>query len=288
MALPTVHDESSVDGWGVGVSSRQSATYDSVLYHPPHLEASEDDFVASTTGTFSPSFVPVTTGPFYDSPPEITQPPTIVQGGLTLLPIPMTRTRTTSLNGALTTVSEAAGFQYVIDTITVALDAPITVKDVVIAMTTNEVGSTILIAGTMTTTIPGLDPSPRMAQTLAPINGFQVATTVDEGTTKYVLAGQTLAPGRPVTAGGVIISMATTDGSTILVVGDKITTVAGELPSGTSGEWGPSTVPPPGIVPNARVGPTTATTKAAAGRLDALGLPSQFLVAMSALLLSLM
>jgi hypothetical protein len=108
-----------------------------------------------------------------------------------------------------------ANNQYVVGSSTLTIGQIITSDGVVIALTTDATGATILIDGSTTATLA------------PPSSGIAVQTTVISGTTMYVVGSQTLAPGQAITVNGTPMSITTSAGATILVVGDTTTTIAG-------------------------------------------------------------
>jgi hypothetical protein len=67
--------------------------------------------------------------------PVIT-PPAITQNGLTLQPILVTFTNPETEHDGTSAVSKVVGYQYVVDSVTLALDDPTTINDVLLAVTT--------------------------------------------------------------------------------------------------------------------------------------------------------
>lgn len=224
-----VHFESSANGWDNTVHQDPSIPQ-STLYKP--VEVSDDPWTKDVQTP--PTTVP---GGPQANPPQITTipskvitdfptPPAITHDGITLRPIAVTRKLTVTLPGARLTTTEQVELQIVVGSSTLSIGAPLTVNNVVIGVTTDAAGSTILSAGDMTTTLP--KPTAGEVRTVAADTPEQlnIVTAVISGTTKYVLAGQTLAPGQPVTVGDTPISITTSDHKTILFVGDVTTTLA--------------------------------------------------------------
>lgn len=123
------------------------------------------------------------------------------------------------------TTSEKVNFEIVVGSSTLGIGTTITVNNVAIGLTTDASGSTVFHAGDMTTTLP--EPTAGEVRTItadAP-QGANVVTTIVSGTTKYILAGQTLAPGQPVTVGDTPVSITIISDKTVLYVGDKTTTL---------------------------------------------------------------
>ncbi|PSN68203.1 hypothetical protein BS50DRAFT_359148 [Corynespora cassiicola Philippines] len=120
---------------------------------------------------------------------------------------------------------EANHYDYAIGSSILGIDRPITVDGTVISLATDTGGATLLIAGTSTSTLPPpaeVTPAPRV----------EISTSVVSGTTLYIIDGQTLAPQHPITLDGTAISISTSAGGTVLVIGDMTTTVVGPSPTG--------------------------------------------------------
>lgn len=242
---PTVHDETTADGWET--DSQDPSVPQSERLHPPHLEASESGFTGPTsTGRQVPGDVrPGTTAATHRNPPVVT-PLTITRNGVTVKPVPVTSTSIwINIDGAPLT-TEVIDYQFVAESSILEIGYPITVNGEVISITTDSSGNTLLVAGDTTTTLADSSQDVEAAQITGASDEFSISTTVVQGTTKYVFAGQTLAPGQPVTVGDTPISITTSDGNTILVVGTITTTLAN--PPKTEGftDLGPSTAPTPG------------------------------------------
>ena len=250
--------EVSEDGWGeVTLDPAIPSDY----RQPPHLEATEDGFgLAPTTGITpynrpqmtSPDgrIIPQVTNPPVLPVPQVTPPPAITYGGVTLRPVIVTSVRVVTVDGKPTTVSSIVNYRYVVGSATLQVGAPTTINNVVVALSIDTSGSTILVAGDQTTILPV--PAQVLQggeQTTASSQAFRISTTIVEGTTKYVLAGQTLAPGQAVTVGSIPISIGLQGGSTVLVMGDVTTTFAGgAATTTTTPEWGASVAATFGIV----------------------------------------
>jgi hypothetical protein len=145
--------------------------------------------------------------------------PIVVIGDSTsTAPIPSTPSQVFNI-GDLTATPQTAAFQFLVASSTLAIGQSVTLSGTIIALTTNAAGATVLVAGASTTT---LAPS---AQTMPIPDALQVATTVVDGTTQYLIDSQTLAPGRPVTVDGKPISISMMGSVTVLMVGDKTTTL---------------------------------------------------------------
>jgi hypothetical protein len=247
---PTIHTEQSVDGW---------LEVTSAVFHGPHFEVSTDGFGQPTTHVVpAPNNGPQvttpganTTPPPYVPIPVVTPPPVITQGAVTLQPVPVTSVKVTTVDGKPTTVEAEVNYRYVVGSATLAIGTPTTINNVVIALSLDSSGSTVLVAGDQTTTLP----RPARA-TQAPADSqpnLEISTTVIEGTTKYILAGQTLAPGQAITIDNIPISIGTVGAgsSTVLVVGDMTTTLPvgpGAATTTSPKEWSTSTAATPGIV----------------------------------------
>jgi hypothetical protein len=119
--------------------------------------------------------------------------------------------------GDITATAVADSVQYVVGSSTLALDHPITIDGTVISLTTDSAGATILVADGSSSTIA----------LAAPTEALGVSTTVIDGTTQYIVGSQTLAPGHPITVNGQALSITTSAGQTILVVGTLTTTISG-------------------------------------------------------------
>lgn len=228
--IPSVHTERSESGWEVITQSRPL-----VIPSPaagPHWELSTDGFGQQHTNQVpGPGSIP---GP-YSAIPVVTPPPAVTQGGITFTPVPVTSVRVTTVDGKPTTLGSIVNYSYVVGTATIPINSPTTINNVPVAISINAEGSTILVAGGQTTT---LSPAPQAAQAIS------ISTTVVDGTTKYIIGGQTLAPNQAITVGNVPISIGANGRSTVLVMGDLTTTFAAT----TTKDWGPSSVATPGTV----------------------------------------
>jgi hypothetical protein len=282
MAMPTVHNEKSANGWQTDVEQDPSTPQTS-RYNKPHWEVTEDGLSQPTATQISGVVRPVTTGSWYDAPPQNTPPPPLTQAGFTLQPVIVTSTKDTTAQDGQATTSEILDYQYVVDSKTLAINSPITVNNVVLALSTDTSGSTILVADGTTTTLPAPIPTQQQDVPTAP----QIATTVVQGTTMYVLAGQTLAPGQPVTVDGITMSINTSGGSTVLAVGTVTTTLVASPNTRSSADFGPSTAAPLGTIPgNGDTVPTTTSTTAGANKLNGLDISLRVIVALAALYMS--
>jgi hypothetical protein len=244
--VQTVHLEQSETGWlelitpGPGIVSSEAAG--------PHLEVSTDGFGHLITPP-APNNVPQVTqpGPGASVPPYVpipvvTPPPAITQGGLTLTPVPVTSVRIATVDGKPTTVDAIVNYRYVVGSATLPVGTPTTINNVPVALSVDSSGSTILVAGGQTTTLLAPARGSQGAQTSHSLQAVSISTTVIDGTTKYVLGGQTLAPGQAVTVGDIPLSIGTSGSATVLVLGDLTTTLA-SVPSTTPRASGGSTAP---------------------------------------------
>ncbi|KAJ4990666.1 hypothetical protein SVAN01_03897 [Stagonosporopsis vannaccii] len=252
--VPTVHWEDSASGWD-DITSTVHVTVSSEL---AHFESSADPW-GRTRDEDSPKphssrYIPVvvTDDPWTRSvrPPQVTRPggpadrqpqvttlPTriitdfpplaaVTYDGITMQPTLVTRRPTVAApDGAMTTTAKIE-FQVAVGSSTLKIGTPITVNNIVVILTTNAAGSTVLHAGDLATTL--LEPTAGDVRTVAgeAPGRLSIMTSIVSGTTKYVLAGQTLAPGQPVTISGTPISIATDGDNTVLYVGNKTTTLS--------------------------------------------------------------
>jgi hypothetical protein len=241
MPVPSVHIEKSEDGW---VEATPNPTILSSFAAGPHWEISTNGFGQPTDqGVPGPQ---VTAGSKVTSPPlvpipVVTPPPAITQGGLTLQPVPVTSVRVTTVDGKPTTVEATINYRYVVGSATIPIGTPTTINNVVVAMSVDGSGSTVLVAGEHTTT---LAPPAQSNHASENPQAIAITTTVVGGTTNYILAGQTLAPGQAITVGNVPISIGTRGGSTVLVMGDVTTTFAA---GPTTRDGSVSAAPTPGV-----------------------------------------
>jgi hypothetical protein len=233
MPVPSIHLEKSEDGWQEASQSLVIQTGDQ---HAPMIEVTADGW--ATTAVVPPSYTPQITntigratpqvsGPQVVFLPQVTPPPAITQGGITLRPVPVTSVRVTTVDGKPTTVEALINYRYVAGSVTLQVGKTTTINDVVVALSVDSAGSTVLVAGDQTTTLPPPARGNQAPQTTGSSSAVTISTTVIEGTTKYILAGQTLAPGQAITVGDIPISIGTRDGSTVLVLGGSTTTFAG-------------------------------------------------------------
>ncbi|KAF2633179.1 hypothetical protein BU25DRAFT_1448 [Macroventuria anomochaeta] len=258
------HFESSASGWGQ-TNHQDPSTPQSTRYKP--VEVSDDPWTKDlqTPQTTAPDGLKnnqpqVTTVPsrtITDFPP----PPAITHDGITVRPVAVTRRPTVTLPGGGLTTTDKIEFQVAIGSSTLSIGVPITINNVVVGVTTDAAGSTVLRAGDMTTMLP--EPAAGEVRTIA-VNTperLSVMTAVINGTTKYVLAGQTLAPGQPVTIGDTPISITISSGKTVLYVGETTTTlIAAASDIQTITDWTSISAGTQGIVENnnpASASPTT-------------------------------
>jgi hypothetical protein len=265
--LPSVHVEKSEDGWQEASQDMSIRTSDQ---HQPIIEVTVDGFALVTTAA-----IPQVTSPIARATPQfldpqgiplaqVTPPPIITHDGITLRPVPVTRVRVTTVDGKPTTVEALVNYRYVVGSATLQIGTPTTINNVVVALSVNPAGSTILVAGDQTTTLPPPARWNQAGQATGSSQAVKISTTVIDGTTKYVLAGQTLAPGQAVTVGDIPISIGTQDGSTVLVMGDITTTFAGG-PKTMTIDWGTSAAATPGsFTGNGNIKPASTSAKAGA------------------------
>ena len=294
--LPTIHFENSETGWG---EATHGPTHSEAQ---PTIMASAGGFGSDSTGlvkeTGKPQVPnpPTSPTPAYtlpnpspqNAPPRITTPPAITQGGLTLQPVLVTTMATNLVDGRPVTAI-VLNYRYAVGSTTLAIGTPTTIDNVVVALSLGPSGSTILVVGGQTTTLA----SAQITLVAQPSNAAQpvsISATVIGGTTKYILAGQTLAPGQAVTIGNIPISMSTQSGSTILVMGDVTTTFAGGPTIGYATDFAVSATATPGGITGFTVQkPASASSSANVGSGNVLTLDRQLarLAAMAALLLPL-
>ncbi|KAF2789115.1 hypothetical protein K505DRAFT_378446 [Melanomma pulvis-pyrius CBS 109.77] len=178
--------------------------------------------------------------------------------------------RTSTLQAAPTqtfTISDvpataiATAYRYAIGSSLLTPGHPITLDGTTIAVTTDPAGAIVLIAPDATTTLP--DPAP--APTTSSLDNIlaHLSTTVVSGSTLYVFASQTLHPGHPVTLDGTVVSLATSSGATMLVVGTQTTTIDTAATTTVSAEFGALT---PGVVGEGPAATAVAEGGAAFGR----------------------
>jgi hypothetical protein len=297
--FPTIHFESSETGWGEATQSpiRSEAR--------PTIAASAGGFGQGSTGVavetgkpqvVSPPTSPTPASPLPNSspqnaPPKITTPPVITQGGLTLQPVLVTNMAVQIVDGKPITAA-VLNYRYVIGSITLAVGTPTIINSVVVALSLGPSASTILVVGGHTTTLAPAQIT-LGAQTSNIAQPVSVGTTVVEGTTKYILAGQTLAPGQAVTIGNIPISFNTQSGSTILVMGNVTTTFVGAPMAGTATDFAVSAATTPGGVAgiagvtNHKPAGVSPSAKVGSGSQQALDCQFARLAAMAALLLPL-
>lgn len=127
--------------------------------------------------------------------------------------------------GEVTATAVVVNNQYVVGSSTLAPGKPTTIDGTVMVLTTNAAGSTVLVAGTVTTTLPAPSPTSALA----------ITTTVISGTTQYIINSQTLFPGHPINLDGTPMSIIITAGTTILIVGEKTTTISPPYATPASG-----------------------------------------------------
>jgi len=164
---------------------------------------------------------------------------------LNVSPVP---TQTFAIGDASGTV--VAGYRLLIDYSTVEQGHPLTISGTPILFQIDTAGLPVLAVGDSTTTLA------------SPSQNIEISPTVFDGTTGYVVGTQTLAPDRPVTVNGTVISILSSGTKTILYVGDNTMTIT-EPSSPTYAPTGSSSVTEGGI----KVLPTS--SKCSAGRLRA-------------------
>lgn len=279
--LPTVHWENSAPAWEVETltvhreSSATSWVVSSTL--AAHFESSADGWADDQNQNKAQSsrYVPidVTDNPWtrnvktpqvtgagtaVDRQPQVTTipsriitdfpaPPPVTYDGITIEPTAVTlRPTVTAQDGSLTTTDKVE-FQVAIRSSMLSVGSPFTINDVVVSLTTDTAGSTVLHVGDLTTTLP--KPTAGEVRTVANPGRISIATSVIGGTTKYLLAGQTLAPGQPVTIGDTPISVAVDGDRTVLVVGERTTTLAAtDSDIQTITDWGTVSVSTQGTI----------------------------------------
>ncbi|KAF3034931.1 mucin 17, cell surface associated [Didymella heteroderae] len=303
-AIPTVHYEDTASGWDEPTSTvhhESSATdFGGTTSEAAHWESSATGWEQTGHRDLSPQTsryktVEVTDDPWTKNlqpsrtaaPAQVTNvpsktitdyppPPVITHDGVAVRPVAVTRETTVTLPDGLVTTTGHVEFQVAIGSSTLSVGSPITIDNVVFDVTIDVAGSTVLHAGDLTTTLP--KPTAGEVRTVADEKPerLSIATSVFSGTTKYILAGQTLAPGQPVTIGGTPISITTSGGQMVLFVGDKSTTLpaAGDMQALT--EWATissTSAGPRGTATNTQPASAVPTTRnsgsSAARRLDA-------------------
>ncbi|KAF2031585.1 hypothetical protein EK21DRAFT_110714 [Setomelanomma holmii] len=253
------HLEQSQSGWGDATQDESTPT---PIFHPPHLEAPADDSDGVIT---PPVYSARLTTPAAEAQPIVTPPPVITKGGLTLQPEPVTSASVVTVDGKATTIAGVVGYRYVVGSATLAIGATTTVNNVIIALSLDSTGNTILVADGQTTTVAPAAQYTQLALATHGPQGIVVSTTVIDGTTKYVLAGQTLAPGQAVTVGTVPISIGTAGSSTVLVLGDVTTTLPVRTMTTATGPGSSTTATPTVGSGNGKSSPATTSAKAEAG-----------------------
>ena len=229
--------ERSEDGWG---ELTPSAAVASGVQYSPNLEATRGGSAPAVTAIVPANDLPQVTTPGPKATPEVTPPPAMTYSGFTLRPVPVTSVRVLTIDGKPTTVSSIVNYRYVAGSATLQVGSPTTINSVVVPMSIDSSGSTVLVAGDQTTTLAPPVRRLQGAQATTVLQAVKISTTVIQGTTKYVLADQTLAPGQAITINDVPISLLVQSQTTILVVGDATTTLAGGPVTLTTTEWGAS------------------------------------------------
>ncbi|KAF3053706.1 hypothetical protein E8E11_011553 [Didymella keratinophila] len=264
-AIPTVHFEDSASGWDEPTSTvhyESSATgFEGPSSELAHWESSATGWeqtghrdLSSETSRYRT--IEVTDDPWTKNlqpsqtaaPAQVTSapsktitdyppPPAITHNGVTVRPIAVTRQATVTLSDGSVTTTGQVKFQVAIGSSTLKIGNPVTINNVVFDVTTDAAGSIVLHAGDLTTTLPR--PTAGEVRTVADDTParLNIATSVTSGTTLYVFAGQTLAPGQPVTIGDTPISITTSGGQTVLYVGDRTTTLPAAGDIQTLSDW---------------------------------------------------
>lgn len=264
-ALPTVHVEDSASGWdepsstvhyessatGFGSPSSELAHWESsatgweqINHHDVSPETSRYRTIGVTDDPWTKNIRPsqtaalahTTSGPsktITDYPP----PPAITHDGVTAIPVAVTRQVTVTMQDGSVTTTEQVVFQVAIGSSTLSIGNPVTIDDVAFDITTNAAGLTVLHVGDLTTALPQPTTGEiRIVPDDTP-ERLIIATSVISGTTAYVLGGQTLAPGRPVTVGDIPISITSGSGQTVLYVGDRTITLPAAGDMQTFADW---------------------------------------------------
>lgn len=264
-AVPTVHAEDSASGWDEPTSTvhhESSATgFGSPSSELAHWENSATGWEQTGHRDLSPETSRYRTIKVTDdlwtknlrpsqtaAPAQVTNvpsktitdyppPPAITHDGVTVQPVAVTRQATVTLPDGLVTMTEQVEFQVAIGSSTLSMGSPVMINNIVFDVTTNAAGSTVLHAGDLTTTLPR--PSAGEVRTVADDTParLNIVTSEVSGTTVYVLSGQTLAPGQPITIGNTPISITTSGGQTVLYVGDRTTTLPAAGDMQTLTDW---------------------------------------------------
>jgi hypothetical protein len=264
VAMPTVHVEKSADGWDK-TNPQDPSTPESSRYR--QIEVSDDSWTKDlqtpqTTAQSEPQAAqpPATTLPsktITDFPP----PPAITYDGVTIRPVAVTFKPTVVLEGGVLTTSDQVVFQVAVGSSTLSVGTPITINNMIVGVTVDAAGSTVVNAGDITTTLP--KPVAGEVRTVAVTTpeSIEIMTAVFGGTTKYIIDGQTLAPGQPVTIGDTPISITTSSGQTVLIVGNTTTTLAA-AGSGvqTITDWATASAATQGVVVNGISSRATSTS----------------------------
>lgn len=290
-AIPTVHFEDSASGWDDATSTvhhESSATsWGGTTSEAAHWESSATGWDHTGHDDLSPQSTRYKTVEVTDDPwtkdlrpsqtiapagPQVTNvpsktitdfppPPVITHDGVTVRPVVVTHKPTVTLPDGVVTTTDQVEFQVAIGSSTLSIGNPITINNVAFVVTTDAAGSTIMHAGDLTTTFPR--PTAGEVRTVSgdTQERLSIVTAVVSGTTKYVLAGQTLAPGQPVTIGGTPISITTSGGETVLYVGDKTTTLpaAGDIQTLT--DWASISASTQGTAANTESASAVPTSK---------------------------
>ncbi|KAH6642548.1 hypothetical protein C7974DRAFT_104274 [Boeremia exigua] len=273
----TAHVERSTDGWGDAhhldpYSSRSSR---SVTVDVSDPWTSNLRTQATAPGRPQSSQARVTTIPSKVIT-EFPLPPAITHDGVTIQPIAVTHRPTVNApDGSLVTTDDVK-FQVVIGSSTLSTDTLITINNVVVGLTSDSAGSTVIHVGDLTTTLP--KPTAGEVRTVARVTPGQldIVTSIVGGTTKYVIAGQTLAPGQPVTIDDTPISISVDGGITVLHVGDKMATlVAAASDTQILTDWPSMSVGTQGTIPH--TSPVSSSPTSTSSALSRSSIASVFL-----------
>lgn len=253
-AVPSIHTEKSAPSFDDASKGPATQSNDN---RPPVQTAPGQAVTAGSPqdnrpqATYSPVAVP-----------QISSPPIAVTlDGVVFEPTPVTSASVITVDGKPIT-TPVVELHYRVGSSILPINSPMTVNNMPVAISINAAGSTVLIAGSTATTLPVLAPNIQAAQVSSGVGPAQISTVVADGTTKYVLAGQTLAPGQAVTIGDVPISFTVKDGNTVLVMGSSTTTLT--APLSTTSDWGTSKAPPGVVNGNGNNRPVTTSSKAGA------------------------
>ncbi|KAH7073854.1 hypothetical protein BKA63DRAFT_491810 [Paraphoma chrysanthemicola] len=175
------HLEKSEGGWEIVTQDPSRPTG---IPNSPHVEAPINGPNGAVTVVVPSEYIPRVT-PAGVTQPRVTPPPEITQGGVTLRPEPVTRVRVVTYDGKPTTVATAVGYQYVLGSDTIAVGTT-TINNVVVALSIDSAGSTVLVAGGQTTTLPPIPQAIQAAQATDAPQALMVSTTIVDGTTNAI------------------------------------------------------------------------------------------------------